>query len=286
MDIHNIKKSMHSLSKFLFLSIFCFFIVKNTNIQAQNSEVGFWVGSNTYFGDINPDFNPLKTLPAAGLMYRYDAHEYVGLRLGLMAGWIRHDDASSKNPFQQIRNLSFNSPIVEISGQIDLHFKKFKLGSKKYFFTPYLTAGIAAFYFDPITKLDGKIYKLHEYGTEGQRASGYLEDKPYNRIQPAIPLGLGFKYWMFHKWSFYVEAAYRQTFTDYLDDVSNIYIDTSLFYDDPLTSALADRSGEVSDVLVGVEGKQRGDVTNKDGYLNIQIGLTYTIVNKRCVTPK
>ncbi len=271
-------------SALLLALLFAFCI--NPTIKAQNnSEVGAWIGTGTYFGDLNPDFNLTKTLPAIGGLYRYTINDYMAAKGGLAATILRHDDASSKNPYQQARNLSFRTVLIEVSGQIELHFQKFIAGSKRHATSPYVTAGLALMYFNPRTKYNDEWYNLQEVGTEGQNNSDFTGRKPYRHIQPTIPLGIGVKHWLSNGWVFFAEAAYRTTFTDYLDDVSSTYVDSYLLGDGTVATALADRSGEVGD-LIGDEGQQRGNSVQNDGYLLLNVGITYTIFNKRCPQAK
>ena len=62
----------------------------------------------------------------------------MALKATASATWVEHSDAISKNPYQQARNLSFKTNIIEVAGFIDLHFQKFVMGNTKYHFTPYL----------------------------------------------------------------------------------------------------------------------------------------------------
>ncbi|OWY19581.1 hypothetical protein C7N43_26290 [Sphingobacteriales bacterium UPWRP_1] len=254
-------------------------------IQAQNSEIGLWLGTGTYLGDLNPDYSFAKTRPAFGAIYRYTVNDYIMLKAGVSATRLVGNDEASKNPYQQARNLSFRSNLIELSGQIDLHFQKYIIGNAKHAFTPYLTTGLVLLYFNPRTTFEGETYNLHELGTEGQGNPDYTGRKPYKLLQPAIPLGGGIKYWMRKGWNFYVEIAYRQTFTDYLDDVSSTFADTYLIGDGTIAAELADRSDEVGDPI-GYTGKQRGFITDKDGYLMTNVGITYTLFNRKCPKAK
>ncbi len=272
------------------ISVLLISIGLSTNTQkalAQTQEVGLWIGSGTYFGDINPDFSFRNTRPAFGGIYRYTVNDYITLRAGIGATRLEHADSTSRNPYQQLRNLSFRTNVFELTGQIDLHFKRFEIKSKKYYATPYLTLGLSAFMFNPKAQYQGEWYDLRELGTEGQQNTDVSGRTPYKKVQAAIPIGIGYKQWMRGSWSFYAELAYRQTLTDYLDDVSKTYVDTYLLGDGTITEALADRSIEGgATVAVGDPGQQRGDRVANDAYLMFQIGITYAIFNNKCVGPK
>lgn len=251
-------------------------------VYAQDSEVGLWIGGATYFGDLNPEYNVLQTRPAFGAIYRYNANPYVVLKGGLSAGRIQHADSISAYPFQQSRNLSFRSNIVEAHGGVELNFQRFILGSEKNYFTPYLSAGVGLFYSNPKAQFQGEWFNLRELGTEGQ-LTDLIPAKQYKPLQFSFPIGLGFKYWLRDTWNFYTEISYRFTTTDYVDDVSTNYVDSFLLGDGTTNGALADRSGEVGAPL-GVEGKQRGDIVSNDQFMFVQIGLTYVIFNRKCPT--
>ncbi len=255
------------------------------NAFAQHSEVGLWIGSGTYLGDLNTNYDMTKTRPGFGAVYRYTLNDYIMLKAGVGFTRLVGNDASSKNPYQEARNLNFRSNLIEVSGQIDLHFQKYIIGSAKHAFTPYLTTGLALFYFNPRTSYEGETYNLHELGTEGQQNSDYTGRKPYKLIQPAIPFGGGIKYWMRKGWNFYVEIAYRKTFTDYIDDVSSTFTDTYLLGDGTIAAELSDRSDEVGEPI-GEIGKQRGFLTDKDGYIMTNVGVTYTLFNRACPKAK
>lgn len=252
--------------------------------QTIDSELGIAVGISSYHGDLNPGNRLAKSRPTLSLLYRHRLNDYVMVRGAVSFGMLAAADSVSKNTYQQYRNLSFRSNVFEVSGQFDWHFKRFVIGDIKHYLTPYLTSGISVFYFNPKAKLGDEVYKLRDYGTEGQ-LSDFTGRKKYKLFQPAIILGGGIKYWAFDKYSFFVEAAYRTTFTDYLDDVSKTYVNPALL-GDPVTRALSDRSPEVGVEPIGVEGKQRGDSSTRDGYLFITAGITYTIQKKQCPRSK
>jgi hypothetical protein len=141
------------------------------------------------------------------------------------------------------------------------------------------------FQYQPKAKLDGKTYKLRDYGTEGQIRSDVTGFDKYATSQFSLPIGMGIKYWVFDRWIASFEAGYRLTTTDYLDDVSGVYVDKRVLAQgtggNPTTPLLADRSFEV-DQAVGTQGKQRGDATSNDGFMFLNFSLTYNFKSDRC----
>jgi len=254
-------------------------------IMAQKTQTGGWLGVCNYFGDLNMgnSLNSFKKIrPAAGLVYRHNQSPYITFKGTLNYGFLTFADRASTNIYQQKRNLSFFSHVLEASGHVEFNFKKFISGDRNFFFTPYLSLGFGGFYFNPKAKLNGETFNLRDYGTEGQQNSDLTNRKPYPQFQPVVPIGLGIKYWMGENWDLIVDLSYKFTFTDYLDDVSATYVDPLILGTSSVNSQLADRSGEVNPTPIGDPGRQRGDVVSKDAYLMIGVGVAYTFKRMRC----
>ncbi len=101
----------------------------------------------------------------------------------------------------------------------------------------------------------------------------------------AFPLAVGFKYNVTPSTNVFIEAGYRFTNTDYLDDVSTTYAPDAfqpLPNGDPsVAMLLQDRSYETGPVI-GIKGRQRGNSTQKDGYVIAQIGISFNLSSYRC----
>jgi Domain of unknown function (DUF6089) len=263
-------------------------IAFNANSQSQHNEYvqkgefGITAGVAHYFGDINTRAAINRPKPAVGAFFRKQFGNYVGLRLSAHYAQLGYSDTYSKNEYQKIRNLSFNTNIWEIALQGDFNFFKFIPGDPDYAFTPYITLGVGVFTYDPYAYTDGQKEFLRPLGTEGQLI-GYNGRKPYNTLALCIPLGVGIKYNLSEKINFSFEVAHRFTGTDYLDDVSTTYIGANRFT--PLSTAalLQDRSVEIDPVNpLGIEGRQRGWSKQRDQYIIAEIGITYNLSTYRC----
>lgn len=247
------------------------------NSAAQELEYGAWMGVANYFGDLNTNASFEYLGPAGGLFFRYNLGYRFAFKNGFNYGKVGFDDDLSKYPYQQVRNLSFRSNIFEFSSHVEFNFFKYDREKKHLAFTPYLLMGISVFYFNPVTEYDGATYSLRPFQTE---------DKGYSRVNFGIPLGGGFKYSFTPYWTIGIEGGYRKTFTDYLDDVSGVYPGTlSNAGDPPLANVLSDRSGEVTDPLIGIKGKQRGVAERFDDYLFFGIMISYSPIRMKCPYP-
>jgi len=117
------------------------------------------------------------------------------------------------------RNISFTSTNMELLAYGRLYFLdeaiRISPDRKKErelkFVKPYFLTGIAFLMSNPVSVNNGML-------TDAQL--GGPEKKKYPAYGPVIPVGLGVSLHPSHRLSFAIEATYRFTFTDYLDDVS------------------------------------------------------------------
>lgn len=261
------------------LIIVSFFLFAG-QIIAQKSEIGLFLGGSYYLGDLNPQLQFVLTKPAYGIIYRYNFNQRVTLKLDALYGNVAGDDLVSKT--NKNRNLSFKSPIIEISPNVEINFTPYQIGNSKLPFTTYVFGGIAIFRFDPQTSYQGNNYHLQPLGTEGQRTSVYNK-KPYSLISFSIPFGVGFKQNIGKFMSIGLEWGLRKTFTDYIDDVSTQYVDPSVISSEnkPISAILADRSVEKNGI-----GMQRGNSYTKDWYSFAGMIVTFKINGKKkCKCP-
>jgi len=262
-------------------------------LQAQvppytNYEVGGLVGIGNYFGDINHGYSFKGARPAVGVFYRYNFGPYVSWKSTLSYTNVSFKDALSKTVYQQTRNLDFFTNIFEVSSVMEIGYRPFKAGSKEFRFAPHLFAGLTLFHFDPKTRYNGRTYSLQKVGTEGQNQSDFTQREPYALTQMAIPFGIGFRYNFSKKWNIGFELGYRKLFTDYLDDVSSIYLDEFILeylpdadLDDLPIVALSDRSGEIGS-QIGDHTRQRGFANSNDSYMIMGFTLSYTVDKIKC----
>lgn len=220
--------------------------------KSQVSEIGLCGGVSFYMGDLNPKGVFQGSRPAGGLIYRYNINPRFAFKAVALFGSLQASDAKTGTPE---RNLSFRSPLSELSAQVELNFLKLYNAKGRNFCTPYLFVGIGMFSFNPQTELNGQWYDLQPLGTEGQDldakdpVTGLVYDqKRYKLTNVAIPFGLGFRINFLQYYSIGLEWGFRKTFTDYIDDVSGQYVRRDFFLErrsDMLIADLSDRTTAV-----------------------------------------
>jgi hypothetical protein len=148
----------------------------------------------------------------------------------------------------------------------------------------YAFTGIGGFSYNPVGQSpDGIKYKLKPLRTEGQGLPGGAE--PYSGLSVCVPVGFGFRKAFNGNGGIKLEASYRFTFTDYIDDVSTLYYNNDYLASnvssvaaqmaDPslgATYTISDGYGNVVGPFTHTEtGFQRGDASDNDGYMFITL---------------
>ena len=246
--------------------------------SAQNFFLSGRLGTANYQGDLKTSsfsFKQMRLLGSIGGLY--DLSEHFTARSYLTFTSLHANDKYGV-PGRQHRNLNFTTQIFdwELSAQYNL----FSLNERQW--TPYAFAGAAIFHFNPYTFDNiGEKYFLKPLSTEGE---GFIPGvKNYKRTQFSIPFGIGATYAINEDMRVGIELSYHKTFTDYLDDVSTVYVDeTSLLKERGAKAVeLAYRGDDVHRGPYPAAGAKRGDPNHKDDYY--YIAATYTI---RCFFSK
>lgn len=226
------------------------------------------LGGSPQLGSSGPlDLNVQSMRYSLSASYSNMFSNQLGLRFS--AGYMRlsGDDRYTQNSERRQRNLSFYTPIVSASsGVVFYPFTRARL----YFF-----GGVGLFYFEPKTTLNGQVYKLRKYGTEGQ----YFMPgrKPYNPVAVFAPFGFGYRMFTGRKNnSLNLEFTFCKSFSDYVDDASTFYVDkTKLEQSNGAVAVqLSDRSNS-NIPSFSLPGGLRGNPNNMDNFSTIQ--LSYTI---------
>ncbi|SMD35338.1 hypothetical protein SAMN04488029_2460 [Reichenbachiella faecimaris] len=248
--------------------------VGNTNYWT----VGASINVLNYYGDLSPNnkrfsTNYGETKFGFGITGSRMVYPGIFLRAGYNYGVIEGDDFDNGDENSDdaslygryLRNLHFRNKIHELSIGFEADMIPNNGGVRGRFpINPYLFAGVAVIAHSPEAiapatdqagnPLDeaGQWVKLRELGTEGQNIDSVGAD-PYGKFAFVIPVGLGLKIKLHHNLDLNFELGLRYLFTDYLDDVSNSYIDLDLFGDDNLARAMSERGAETTHAPTGAD---------------------------------
>lgn len=274
------------LKPYIFVILLSLLSLQHAKAQTfySSGEFGISAGVAQYFGDLNDNYGLQYMRPAGSIFGRYHFNPYISGRIGVSYTKVGYDDKFSSYAYNRYRNLNFRSDIIEASVQAEFNFFRFSTGELGSRFTPYLTFGVGAFYYNPYTEYNDRRYYLRPLGTEGQYV-GY-DDRQYSKISMCFPIGAGIKYWIRPGFNLGIEITDRLTTTDYMDDVSTTYVGAKFFPTDPQNPnpgyVLQDRSLPIDGQQLGRPGKQRGNSSSFDQYMMVMINLSIQLKTYKC----
>ncbi len=272
--------------------------------RRKRHEISFGGGASNFLGELGGrdmvgsgflwDLEFAKTSYVGQFSYMYYAMSKLAFRGNICVSKVSGDDALTTEFFRNNRNLNFESMIIEGGLFMEVHLKHERTGNRYNLRSPggrylglrnpigigiYMFTGVAGFYYDPVGQgPDGIKYKLKPLKTEGQGLPGGAE--AYSGVSMAIPVGFGLRKAFNGNAGLKLEASYRFTFTDYIDDVSTVY-----YNNDALASTVSPTAALMADPSLGAEfedyryghageyftytetGMQRGDESDNDGYM-------------------
>lgn len=302
---------------YLWVSVFCahaasaqYYFYDNGRLEAAVLwEAGGSVGVMNCFTDLGgrkgigkgfvKDLNRQHYNFAGGLYIGALYRQVIGGRLEATFGSVRASDkvlegdiSEAKGRYQ--RNLHFRSKVSEIALLAEVHpltlFQS--AAAAPAYFSPYVIGGVGVFHFNPEAFTGQEWVALQPLNTEGQGLPQYPGRKPYRLTQANFPLGMGIKYEISALLNARLEVMHRILNTDYLDDVSQGYIDPALLAANPATRSaelatqLADRRREIEPSIVTREGQKRGNSARNDAYFTVQCKLSISIGRVRRIAMK
>lgn len=252
------------------------------------------IGGRSGKGRHGPKDLNIKSTKIFGSIYAAAVYKhFLALRLEGTVGSIKSNDSllapvkKSDAIGRYNRNLSFKSPIYELSLTAEFHpitfFQSFDPERYPPAFSPYMIGGVGVFHFNPQANLNGEWIALQPLHTEGEGFAEYPDRPQYKLNQINVPLGIGVLYEASTRLNFRLEYITRQLFTDYIDDVHSKYIEPALFSQyltgTQLSQALAlnnrGRSDAVPNLTTARPGGRRGNPLNNDSYFSINFKVGY-----------
>lgn len=217
--------------------LFATLTITPANVYAQQGlEFGASAGGSYYMGDINLARHFYSTNLNLGGFAKYHLNGRYDIKVAAFYTSLQADDKDFNNSFQQIRDRSFETSLIELSAQFEINFLPYEIGDmRKNSFTPYLQTGLAV----------------------------YIANSSQDIINFTIPIGFGMKKNIKPQLVLGIEWAFRKTFSDYLDSLSGEDLGN---YDSDYGVTINDSN----------RFKQRGFRYSKDWYSVALVSLSYT----------
>jgi hypothetical protein len=234
-----------------------------------------------------------------GMFGRYNVHPVFGIRFQLNFGTLyatdkwNYDGVLGKsllegNDYVQryLRSQNAKTDVLEGSVIFELIPRRWNPESKKAYKRgqPFIGAGVGVFYYTPYSTVGAgnTFVKTYDLDLEGQGWGGTYPKKS-SRVQPCIPLVIGYRWDLGRHLNLGIEYMWRMTFFDYLDGVSSKYIspyEYSSFLspgDAKLAQQIADKKPYFNNALPSTPGTLRGNPGNNDSYSTITLTFYYKV---------
>lgn len=221
--------------------------------------VGINLSATRYCGDLSERYNfaHLQLGWSSELHTRYRLDEQLCLSSTIGVYHIRADQRFMKNP---TNNLSFSS--TNFSANLGVQWDVFSVDFNQRNI-PYLIAGIGLTRLAPVTMLDGFVYSLPAFQTEGYAYAQWVGQVNY---------GVGFPVVLSPVTQFRIEGRYTHVLSDYLDDVSSQYVSKASASDvEKKLAAKCLATGAVPNL----PGSTRGNPSQNDGYFLLTFQFVY-----------
>lgn len=196
-----------------------------TQVIQNRWQMGANIGVIVYQGDLAPSlFGHRKNLkPIIGFNISRVLKPSFRLRTSLVFGQIIGDEGVYTKPaYRQQRNLSFSTPLAEISEMVVWNFLNNKDDLNFKLFSPYVFGGVGVSFLNINRSFNNirPIYFENEPRAV-QRLAQDLQTKPPKTIL-IIPVGIGVEYIINKYILLCAEINFRYTQTDYLDGFSKV----------------------------------------------------------------
>lgn len=185
--------------RYIILIFFSVFFAQTT--QSQIYEVGFFLGSSNFIGDVGSTNYIDPNNPAFGGVVKWNRSPRHSFRLTAIFSKLQGIDSTSSDPRRIERNYRFENNIFEVSAGMEFTFFDFDLHAVGHKSTPYLSTGISA-------------AKHHNFFFDG---NGVITSENTRSWAYGIPMILGFKTTTTDDLILAVEVGARYTFSDEID---------------------------------------------------------------------
>lgn len=194
----------------LYFVTFILVLFSCTAMHAQNAEVGAFLGSSYYVGEINQS-GQMANQPnlSLGVFYRKNLSDRYSYRIGVNYGKLSASDDFFKNGLSEWRKLSFSGNLIEGNVLFEFNFLPYEINKRGMsWFSPYVFIGLAVFGIAPEIE-SGNTAKI---------------SKPESLVAPSIPFGMGVKFNFIDNMGIGVEWSMHKTFTDKIDGLPPTFV--------------------------------------------------------------
>jgi hypothetical protein len=186
--------------KRLLLFVFVLFVLEAGITHAQQkANIGIFVGTAYYMGDINPNRHFYRPRLSLGGLYRYNINTRYAVKLSGCYARLSGNDLDFpeiRHPDRPMSPANFSTSLLDFAAQVEFNFLPFTPNTLgKWQYTPYISAGFA-----------------------GSMTISSNVDVP---AFLSFPFGLGVKVNLTSRLGAGAEWSFRKTFSDKIDGLEN-----------------------------------------------------------------
>ena len=184
-------------------------------IAQRNANLGIFLGTAYYMGDINPNRHFYRPRPSLGVLYRINLNKHYSIRANGYYAYLSGSDTDFPNVIhtdRQTQPVEFSTSLIDGTIQFEFNFLPYVPNSGKWESTTYIAGGIG-----------------YSIITSSRVRTSY--DAIKNPVpHMTFPFGIGFKVNINRKVSAGLEWSFRKSFSDRVDFLPNPSEQISLFH--------------------------------------------------------
>ena len=189
--------ALERMKKYLFSIVFVLIVIHPHSEAQRFTDYGLIGGVSYYNGEINPTKQFYSPSPSLGGFFRVNINKRYAVRLSGIYANLRGSDNDFPNRSLTDRPpVTFTNTLMDFSSQLEFNFVPYITGEEKFINSVYIAGGIG--------------YSLF-LGSSNSLT---------------IPFGIGFKINLTKRLSAGAEWAFRKTFIDDIDEVTNLLSNT------------------------------------------------------------
>ncbi len=159
--------------------VLCFLFATITS--AQFHEIGVFLGGSNYIGDVGTDRYLDPNEFAYGFIYKWNITDRYSLRGGVTFTTLKENEYNNNDINRFRRSYKVENPFQEVTGGVEINFKKFNLHDPELSFTPYIYYGLSYFRYE-------QFYITPNGTIDSPNYNSYGKDR-----EIGIPIIIGFK---------------------------------------------------------------------------------------------
>lgn len=284
-----------------FIFSFLAVVLISALFHGQRHEIGIQLGASNLVGDIGRTNyvlqKPFREIDEfgipfyGGVLYRLNFNPYQTLRFDVGFNHIQFDDKRTKEAYRTNRAIPPDTNSA-IEANVLFEYNFFPVNdAQKSLLSPYIFGGIGALF----TQSPYFVHQFYRDSANNPRNPNNSQNFQTlightwtNKIDLAIPFGVGLKYKFNYNWAIFGEFMFRPTFSDSIDysviDESSVKVKYSQDKDALGTSLQDSPYVQEAEQRIAdyIQNRAIGNTNSEDWINSMTLGLSYSFGRPPC----